>query len=408
MQKESVGCFLQCASFCNQPIALIQSLVFIILYLTISLSFRCLKKYCDCFNTGIKCSSRCKCENCQNDDGLEDKCSRRTDKVPKPKKQQVEKVAAIIESDNNVSTLLPLPTPAPLSQIVIQPPTEVSKKRKKEDEPEVVETTSFSLMDFPVEIPMGTISASCSIECIVPLLTEAHYDNLDKLIAQFCKVPFLSEFFPPSSHQHPNLVPNGSAQQPIDLTLIRRRIKNRLYTSGRSVFMDVMSIISSAQNQANNTDRPWTVTPNTEHSSQHTWAIASKADHLSEYFTSLWLEYMVPSDTPAFPKIYFEDVRSDADVPIPSDPDDDDMSLDNTHFMDDEPVPHSDREKDDVSVGDMCQAIDEQKLSDPEDEHMSVDDASAAGDEDIHIDPEEEDLSAGELVLGTCYSFSQE
>ena len=31
---------------------------------------RCLKKYCDCFNSGIQCTSRCKCNDCKN--GKED------------------------------------------------------------------------------------------------------------------------------------------------------------------------------------------------------------------------------------------------------------------------------------------------------------------------------------------------
>jgi hypothetical protein len=28
--------------------------------------YSCLKKYCDCFSTGLKCSSRCKCDGCKN------------------------------------------------------------------------------------------------------------------------------------------------------------------------------------------------------------------------------------------------------------------------------------------------------------------------------------------------------
>lgn len=33
---------------------------------------RCLKKYCDCFNTGIKCSDLCNCQDCKNQDNLFD------------------------------------------------------------------------------------------------------------------------------------------------------------------------------------------------------------------------------------------------------------------------------------------------------------------------------------------------
>lgn len=36
----------------------------------------CLKKYCECFNSGVKCTSSCKCEECKNcEAGDNDECS---------------------------------------------------------------------------------------------------------------------------------------------------------------------------------------------------------------------------------------------------------------------------------------------------------------------------------------------
>jgi hypothetical protein len=33
----------------------------------------CLKKYCECFQAGIKCGDNCKCEGCKNHDHHEEK-----------------------------------------------------------------------------------------------------------------------------------------------------------------------------------------------------------------------------------------------------------------------------------------------------------------------------------------------
>ena len=33
---------------------------------------RCLKKYCDCFNTGVKCTDRCRCIDCHNFEEYDD------------------------------------------------------------------------------------------------------------------------------------------------------------------------------------------------------------------------------------------------------------------------------------------------------------------------------------------------
>lgn len=34
---------------------------------------RCLKKYCECFQAGIPCDSNCKCINCKNFQGCEER-----------------------------------------------------------------------------------------------------------------------------------------------------------------------------------------------------------------------------------------------------------------------------------------------------------------------------------------------
>jgi hypothetical protein len=31
----------------------------------------CLKKYCECYNSGLKCTSSCKCEECKNTEDAE-------------------------------------------------------------------------------------------------------------------------------------------------------------------------------------------------------------------------------------------------------------------------------------------------------------------------------------------------
>lgn len=31
----------------------------------------CLKKYCECYNNGLKCTSSCKCEECKNTEDAE-------------------------------------------------------------------------------------------------------------------------------------------------------------------------------------------------------------------------------------------------------------------------------------------------------------------------------------------------
>lgn len=40
--------------------------IIILIFTNNSHVFRCLKKYCVCFNAGVKCDDSCRCKNCEN------------------------------------------------------------------------------------------------------------------------------------------------------------------------------------------------------------------------------------------------------------------------------------------------------------------------------------------------------
>ena len=44
----------------------------VLLWICILEPTRCLKKYCDCFNTGVKCTDRCRCIDCHNFEEYDD------------------------------------------------------------------------------------------------------------------------------------------------------------------------------------------------------------------------------------------------------------------------------------------------------------------------------------------------
>uniref|UniRef100_A0A7S3CVV7 CRC domain-containing protein n=1 Tax=Palpitomonas bilix TaxID=652834 RepID=A0A7S3CVV7_9EUKA len=44
----------------------------------------CTKKYCECFQAGVKCTDRCKCEKCHNPHGVREKTGTTPEKVEKP------------------------------------------------------------------------------------------------------------------------------------------------------------------------------------------------------------------------------------------------------------------------------------------------------------------------------------
>jgi len=199
---------------------------------------------------------------------------------------------------NNVEKDKVCPLPTPKKQTATQPLTAHSKKMIYEREPRYIDTNMFT---YPIEFSKSFTSSFSSLECISPFLTEAHYNNLDKVITQFCKVPLLSHLCPQSSPRFLDLNLTSSSQ-PIDLILIRLRIKNRLYTSGRSVFSDIMSIIRNMKEKTN-TDHH---SLKTAEITRQSFSSASKTEHLVEYFISLWLEFMVPSDSPVFPTMHLD------------------------------------------------------------------------------------------------------
>jgi len=132
-----------------------------------------------------------------------------------------------------------------------------------------------------------------------PNLTDAEYMNLDALMTQFCSVPYLTEFCRPLSILHPDMISSYSKviRQPIDLGMVCRRIHHRMYRTGRAVCLDVWRVFSNCiKFHTHQSTRDLSVP-----------SFVSIAVHLSEYFTSLWLEYMLPSDSPNFPSIYHSD-----------------------------------------------------------------------------------------------------
>jgi len=80
----------------------------------------CLKKYCECFQAGITCQPTCKCSECKNQPGNEDRMFlERAGKIPMPapKKLKSEAEAEERERESSVSFFYPrerrLPTPGP-------------------------------------------------------------------------------------------------------------------------------------------------------------------------------------------------------------------------------------------------------------------------------------------------------
>ncbi|GFH55120.1 hypothetical protein CTEN210_11596 [Chaetoceros tenuissimus] len=124
----------------------------------------------------------------------------------------------------------------------------------------------------------------------VPDITEAEYKNLDLLMEQFCKVPLLAEFSRPISLLHPELVPIYSKviEHPIDLGKVCRAIRKREYKNTRQICVDVWRIFSNCVKYHTH--------PLTKDSAIPSFI--SIANHLREYFNSLWLEYMIPSEIP--------------------------------------------------------------------------------------------------------------
>lgn len=124
----------------------------------------------------------------------------------------------------------------------------------------------------------------------VPDITELEYRNLDLLMEQFCKVPLLAEFSRPISLLHPELVPIYSKviEHPIDLGKVCRAIRKREYKNTRQICVDVWRIFSNCVKYHTH--------PLTKDSAIPSFI--SIANHLREYFNSLWFEYMIPSEIP--------------------------------------------------------------------------------------------------------------
>lgn len=121
-----------------------------------------------------------------------------------------------------------------------------------------------------------------------PAITEDEYANLDALMTQFCKVPLLAEFSRPVSLLHPELtaVYNKVVHNPIDLGKVSRAIRKRQYKDTRQICLDVWRIFTNCVKYHTHPITREGAFP----------SFVSIANHLREYFNSLWLEYMIPSE----------------------------------------------------------------------------------------------------------------
>jgi hypothetical protein len=248
---------------------------------------------------GIKCTPRCRCEDCQNDG--QDPAER--DGIAK----NIITTKKTVEDKKLASVDFEILQSNPPSHIEFNPSEDIEKNRGIEAQRDVFNPAKLSSIALPVDFAHDAPMSYCLMDCIVPLMTEAHYVNLDALMQQFFTVPFLEDFCRSYQSQNQQSIAN-------DLMVVRQRIKNRMYTSGRSLFLDVITVI---RNGANN-QMGASISPR---------VISAKMDHLTEYFSTLWLEYMLPSDIPYFPLAYHDNRSPSPEQPIPSEQDEDNSSI---------------------------------------------------------------------------------
>ena len=132
-----------------------------------------------------------------------------------------------------------------------------------------------------------------SLEDKVPDITDADYENVQALMAEFCKVPFLAEFSRPVSLLHPeiNTLYLKIVHHPMDLGHICRAIRRREYKNTRAIQLDVWRVFSNCIKFHTHPSNKDNAIP----------SFISIANHLLDFFNNIWLEYMLPSDAPPRP-----------------------------------------------------------------------------------------------------------
>ena len=161
------------------------------------------------------------------------------------------------------------------------PPSTSSKKTPtKKKKPSTPKKKTIS--------PLQTTGCLPGIHDSIAPITESEYANLDALMTQFCKVPLLAEFSRPVSLLHPELVPVYSkvVKHPIDLGTVCRAIRRRRYRDTRQVCIDMWRIFANCVKYHTHPVTREGAIP----------SFVSIANHLREYFNSLWMEYMIPSE----------------------------------------------------------------------------------------------------------------
>lgn len=132
-----------------------------------------------------------------------------------------------------------------------------------------------------------------SIDDAVPDITDAEYENVQTLMTEFCKVPFLAEFSRPVSLLHPEMVTLYSkiVHHPMDLGHVCRAIRRREYKNTRAIQLDVWRVFSNCIKFHTHPSNKDNAIP----------SFISIANHLLDFFNNLWIEFMLPSDSPPRP-----------------------------------------------------------------------------------------------------------
>jgi len=132
-----------------------------------------------------------------------------------------------------------------------------------------------------------------SLDDSVPDITDAEYENVQALMTEFCKVPFLAEFSRPVSLLHPEMITLYSkiVHHPMDLGHVCRAIRRREYKNTRAIQLDVWRVFSNCINFHTHPSNKDNAIP----------SFISIANHLLDFFNNLWIEFMLPSDSPPRP-----------------------------------------------------------------------------------------------------------
>ncbi len=132
-----------------------------------------------------------------------------------------------------------------------------------------------------------------SLDDAVPDITDAEYENVQALMTEFCKVPFLAEFSRPVSLLHPEMITLYSkiVHHPMDLGHVCRAIRRREYKNTRAIQLDVWRVFSNCIKFHTHPSNKDNAIP----------SFISIANHLLDFFNNLWIEFMLPSDSPPRP-----------------------------------------------------------------------------------------------------------